>query len=114
MRQSLHEHVGFIKMSEGYPQFIFKNASTKPEFKMSKKSEAIGVLDFYESLCIMPQVISAIERAVLELKDCHKPDNGLTSTCMELSAYKFLTSELMNVQNLDYIYQDKAPGMRFI
>jgi hypothetical protein len=35
VRQSLHENVAFIKMSEGYPQFLYKNASKKVELRMS-------------------------------------------------------------------------------
>ena len=62
MKTSLHEHVSFIKIQEGYPVFIY-NTAVKAQNKVSlgpESSRQIGILDFYESLANLPKVISAI------------------------------------------------------
>ena len=63
MKTSLHEHVSFIKIQEGYPIFVYENA-VKAQNKISLNPEStreIGILDFYESLSNLPKVISAIQ-----------------------------------------------------
>ena len=62
VKTSLHEHVSFIKIQEGYPVFIY-NTAVKAQNKVSlgpESSRQIGILDFYESLANLPKVISAI------------------------------------------------------
>ena len=74
---TIHEHVSFIKIHEGYPQFIYKTDKVQNLIKFTPKSEEIGILDFYESLTVMPKVITALGLAFKELNDVHMPDNGL-------------------------------------
>jgi hypothetical protein len=60
VRVSLHEHVGFIKNSEGYPQFLIKNAQIHNKFQFNPQSQKISVLDFYDSMSIMPRIIASV------------------------------------------------------
>ena len=63
MKTSLHEHVSFIKIQEGYPIFIYDTA-VKEQNKISVNPEShrkIGILDFYESLANLPRIVSAIQ-----------------------------------------------------
>ena len=62
VKTSLHEHVSFIKIQEGYPIFIYDTA-VKEQNKISVNPEShrkIGILDFYESLANLPRIVSAI------------------------------------------------------
>ena len=62
VKTSLHEHVSFIKIQEGYPIFIYDTA-IKEQNKIRINSEGsrdIGILDFYESLANLPRVIASI------------------------------------------------------
>lgn len=81
---TIHEHVSFSKMNEGYPQFMYKNARAQNAIKFNEHGDKVDILEFYDSLSIMPKVISAIQQALLELIDVHRPDNGLLSTALEL------------------------------
>jgi len=47
VKQSLHENVAFIKVSEGYPEYHSHNAVQLNKFKFNEFSREIGVLDFY-------------------------------------------------------------------
>lgn len=114
VRQSIHEHIGFIKTSEGYPQLLAQNATVQNSFKFTPQSTAIGVLDFYESLSVMPKVIAAIQGAVQECIDCHKPDNGLLTTLLERSVYKYLSAELSVVESQESRYIEKSSGLRYL
>lgn len=67
VRQSLHEQVAFIKMSEGHPLFLSHNATQENSFRFSEASETIGILDFFESLQIMPRLLACIERVNKEI-----------------------------------------------
>lgn len=65
------------------------------------------MLDFYDSLHVMPRAIAAIRKAVKELVEVHRPDNGMMAASLELSAYKMLMAELKVVQNDDSLYLEK-------
>jgi len=99
VKQSLHENVAFIKVNEGFPEYLSHNAVQLNKIKFSEQSKEIGVLDFFSSLGVMPKVISCIERANADLQEVHKPDNGLMTTALEISALKFLTAELKIVKD---------------
>ncbi len=64
----------------------------------SSHSERIGMLDFYESLSILIKVIAAMKGAFSELYEIHHPENGLTTSAMELCTYRFLQAELKMVK----------------
>ena len=62
VKTSLHEHVSFIKIQEGYPIFIYDTA-VKEQNKVCLNEEGgrkIGILDIYESLANMPKIVSAM------------------------------------------------------
>jgi len=63
VKTSLHEHVSFIKIQEGYPIFIYNTAvNSHNKVKINPEgSREIGILDMYESLANMPKVIAAIQ-----------------------------------------------------
>jgi len=42
----------------------------------------------------MPRFVSVIQYTINELLEVHKPDNGLLSTCLEISTYKHLMDDL--------------------
>ena len=78
-------------MAEGYPHYIQKAAgSSKNNFKFHTDGQAIDLLDFYEGLHVMPRVIASIDRAVKQLQEAHRPDNGLTAAALELATYQAL------------------------
>jgi len=71
----------------------------------------MSVLDFYESLQIMPRIIASIQGAVKELSDVHKPDNGLMMSALEKSTYDGLMQELRKVTDEDNITAERTKGM---
>lgn len=100
VRVSVHENTSFVKMAEGYPHYIYKQAgSTKNAFKFHPNGAAIDLLDFYEGLQVMPRVLAAIDRSVKDLQEAHKPDNGLTAAALELMTYKQMLKELDEVKH---------------
>ena len=50
----------------------------------TKDSESIGMLDFYESLSVIVKIVAAMKGAFDEIYEVHRPDNGLTSSSLEL------------------------------
>jgi hypothetical protein len=94
VRQAIHEHVSFIKVQEGYPQFIYGSVKAQNQMRFTQNSEKIGIFDFYESLHSMPKIISSMMNVFNELLDIHKPDNGLLESSLELSSIKFLREHL--------------------
>ena len=89
VRVSVHENTSFVKVSEGYPHYIAKQAgSSKNQFKFHEQGQSIDLLDFYEGLHVMPRVLAAIDRCAKQFNDAHKPDNGLTSAALELMTYR--------------------------
>ena len=105
---SVHENVSFAKMNEGYPQFMYRNAAAQNKIKFNEKGEHLDVLEFYEGLQIMPKVISAMQQALVELMQCHRPDNGLLSTALEIQLVKYLKSELLTVQSMEGLTLDRG------
>lgn len=98
VRQSVHEHISFIKMNEGYPQFFSHSATQRSKFKFTEHSEEVGVLDFYESLQTMPKAIACIEGVLKEVTEAHRPDNGQQATALEIASLKVLAKELKRVK----------------
>ena len=88
VKTSLHEHVSFIKIQEGYPIFIY-NTAIKEQNKVQvnpESSRSIGILDFYESLSNLPKIVSALQNCLAELNGVHKPDNGYMSAALDVVA----------------------------
>lgn len=96
VKTSLHEHVSFIKIQEGYPIFIYDTA-VKAQNKVRINEDGgreIGILDFYESLAYLPKIVSAIQNCCQELQTVHKPDNGFMSSALDVVTLQFLHAEL--------------------
>jgi hypothetical protein len=49
-----------------------------------------------------------------ELNECHKPDNGLTSTSLEIKLYEFLKAEFEVVKNQDTLVLETRKGINYI
>ena len=61
VKQTIHEHVSFIKIEEGYPIFLQDNTDKlNNTIKLTPGSDRIGILDFYESLAVITKVYSAL------------------------------------------------------
>lgn len=114
VRQSIHEHTGFIKNCEGYPQYIFDNAQIENKFRFTQQSEEIGILDFYESLSCVSKVIAAVQRSFLDTIEAHRPDNGLLTTLLERSMLHYLSAELEVVDNQANLNYEKQEGLQYI
>ena len=100
VKTSLHEHVSFIKIQEGYPIFVYDTA-IKAQNKVTLSPESvreIGILDFYESLSNLPKVISAIQSCQTELHLVHRPDNGYMSAALDVVTLQFLLAELRSIR----------------
>lgn len=115
LKQSIHEHVSFIKIEEGYPIFIYNMAAKlNNTIKFTRDSERIGILDFYESLHIMTKVIAAMHGAFNELNQLHRPDNGMTASCLEISTYRYILSELKVVKGELTHFVKPPTGINYI
>jgi len=72
------------------------------------------LLDFYESLAVMPRVLSSVQRVFTELAEVHRPDNGLLMACLELSSIKSLAALLQTTLSEDGKYTQRAKGTEYI
>lgn len=99
------------RIEEGYPIFMYDMAAKQNNtVAFTKNSERIGILDFYESLTIMVKIIAAMKGAYSELNEVHRPDNGLTATALEISAYKFILAELKVVKGEKQLTIEQPEG----
>jgi hypothetical protein len=88
-----------LRIEEGYPVFMYDmSAKLNNTVIYTLHSTRIGILDFYESLSIMVKIVAAIRGAVDELNDAHRPDNGLTSSSLELATLRYIHAELKIVK----------------
>ena len=91
--------MSFIKIEEGYPIFMYDMAAKQNNtLAFTKQSKKIGILDFYDSLTIIVKIVAAMKGAVAELQEVHKPDNGLTTTALEIATYKHILNDLKQVK----------------
>jgi hypothetical protein len=72
----------FIKTQEGYPFFLREQngkeaVDSLSKIKFTDFSNEVGVLDFYESLTILPKLCSAIEVIFNEISNDICPSNNL-------------------------------------
>jgi len=99
VKTSIHEHVSFIKVQEGYPIFIFDGAVKKQnKIKITEMGKEICILDFFESLAFISKVVSVCHHSCDEIHEVHRPDNGLISAALDLCTFKFLLAELRAVK----------------
>jgi len=99
VKQSIHEHVSFIKLQEGHPAFIHDSAVKKQnKIRITKDSKEIGILDFYDGLANITKVVAACNATCSELQEVHKADNGFIAATTDLVATQFLLAELRGVR----------------
>jgi hypothetical protein len=98
VKQSIHEHVSFIKLQEGYPVFFQETEDQKhTKVRIVPGANEINLLEIYESLSQVTMLAASTHHAISELNEVHKPDNGLTSSSMDLVTLEFLLAEMRAV-----------------
>jgi hypothetical protein len=103
------------RIEEGYPLFIYDLAAKQNNtVKLTRNSERIGILDFYESMHIMTKIISAMQGAFKELNDVHRPDNGLMTSALEINTYKYILAELKVVKGETSHFINPPKGIQYI
>ena len=55
------------------------------------------MLEIFESLSQVTMLAASTYHAIAELNDVHKPDNGLTSSSLDLVTLEFLIAEMRAV-----------------
>ena len=89
VQQTIHENVSFIKIEEGYPCFMNDMEGKEHNtMKLSRNSQSVGILDFYESLSIISKFWVVMRTGFRELMDTHKPESGLMAGLLEVSFVK--------------------------
>lgn len=72
VKTSLHEHTSFIKIQEGYPIFLYETAvKEQNKVKLVHSGKKVGILDFYDSLSILPRIVAALTHSCNEVRDVH-------------------------------------------
>lgn len=80
----MNQDANFIKTQEGYPMF-FRDLNDSSNVKFTHYSQSIGLLDFYESLALLPMIHSALTITRNELLSLHKPANALESIALNIA-----------------------------
>ena len=70
------------------------SAKQNNTIKLTKDSDRIGIMDFYDSLTILVKIAAAMNASFKELNELHRPDNGLLTTCLEISTLRHILGEL--------------------
>jgi len=78
----IDQDANFIKTQEGYPHFFRNMQDRLSNVKYSNASSSFGILDFYESLTILPNVHALIEQGEAELKNDLRPAGPVQDTIM--------------------------------
>ena len=100
VKTSLHEHTSFIKIQEGYPIFLYETAvKEQNKVKLVHTGKKVGILDFYDSLSILPRIVAALTHSCNEIRDVHQPDNGFMSAAMDLVSLQFIQAELVALRS---------------
>lgn len=60
------------------------------------------------------KVVAAMQGAFQELNEVHRPDNGLTTTALEVSTYRYFLAELKVIKGEKTLTIDPAEGMNYI
>ena len=81
--------------------------------KFNEHSKETGLFDFFESFQAMPRIIAVVQRAVNELVEAHRPDNGLVQSALEQSVLKVLLDDLSNVED-ESVDSPRFPGKPFL
>ena len=79
--------------------------------KLTQEGRPIGILDFYESLSILPKLVSVMQHTCQELRNVHRPDNGFMEAAMDTVTYQFILAELKGVraeERGDHVSQSKV------
>ena len=60
------------------------------------------------------RVIAAMQIAFEEIKEVHRPDNGLTATSLEIATYRYFLSELKVIKGENTLTIDKPSGLNYL
>jgi hypothetical protein len=71
---------------EGYPTYFIGEKYLGST--MGLHCDQIGLLDFYESLTIVPKINACLYQAFEQTVDALKPENGLATSILELCLLK--------------------------
>lgn len=72
IKQSIHEHVSFIKLQEGYPVFFTDTEISKNnKVQVVPNGTTIGMLEIFESLSQAVKIQAAVYHSVSELHSVH-------------------------------------------
>lgn len=64
---------------------------------MGLHCDQIGMLDFYESMTVVPKFNAALQQAYTQTIDALKPENGLATSILELSLLKESRIKLLKI-----------------
>ena len=107
----LDQDANFIKTQEGYPHFFRNMQDNLSNVKFSNgsslyNSRPFGILDFYESLAILPGVHALILQGQDELKSDLRPAGPIQENLMNTAYLEKLYVELLKTSN-----QKEGDGM---
>ena len=81
IQDAIREQAFFTKQLEGYPSYFtgekFQGAT------LGLHMDQVGLLDFFESLTIVPKINASLFQAYEALSDALKPENGLACSVLE-------------------------------
>ena len=84
----MNQDANFIKTQEGYPIFLKHSNDPLSKVKFSSFSAEIGVLDFYESLTILPKVCSSLQILFQDLLQHTPPQSNLHAIHLQTVFYQ--------------------------
>lgn len=76
VEETMNHDANFIKTQEGYPLFYRDQQDSLSKVKFNTYSNEIGLLDFYESLIIIPKVYSSLNILFEDFQKELKPANA--------------------------------------
>ena len=86
IQDAIREQAFFTKQMEGYPTYFIGEKYLGST--MGLHCGNVGLLDFYESLTIVPKIYACLHQAFEQTVDALKPENGLATSILELCLLK--------------------------
>jgi hypothetical protein len=61
------------------------------------------------------RITSSIHSSIKELSELHRPDNGLTQTCLEISTYRSILIQLKQLKGEKSLFvESPSKGMQYL
>lgn len=83
-----------MKIEDGYPKKFTKHAQDHEKVKLGCDGPDTPVIDFYESLCVVSKVHTALEVTFDKLCEVHRPENGFVRSSLENSVTQYAIAKL--------------------